>query len=60
MPMISVVTGASGTIGRRIVNMLMAQGHIVRVLARGEYSNPEVQIYKCDLSDELVPQPHCL
>lgn len=52
--MISVVTGASGTIGRRIVNMLMAQGHIVRVLARGEYSNPEVQIYKGDLSDELV------
>lgn len=52
MPIIASVTGASGMIGSRIVNKLLARGCVVRVLVRGNYENPAVQQFRADLSDE--------
>ena len=46
------VTGASGMIGRRIVRKLLKRGCAVRVLTRGEYANPGVEVFKAGLSDE--------
>lgn len=51
-PITACVTGASGMIGRRIVRGLLMRGCKVRVLTRGEYLNPRVQVFKAGLSDE--------
>lgn len=51
-PMTACVTGASGMIGRRIVQRLLARGCQVRVLTRRNYVNPHVQIFKGGLSDQ--------
>lgn len=52
-PIIACVTGASGLIGRRLVQKLMAKGCHVRVLTRRDYANQEVQVFKAGLSDEV-------
>ena len=46
------VTGATGMIGRRIVRKLLKRGCKVRVLTRGAYANPGVEVFKAGLSDE--------
>lgn len=51
-PLTACVTGASGMIGRRIVERLLARGYLVRALSRGRYANPRVQLFKAGLSDE--------
>lgn len=51
-PITACVTGASGMIGRRIVQKLLALGCQVRVLTRRNYVNEGVQIFKAGLSDE--------
>lgn len=48
---IACVTGASGMIGRRIVQRLLTRGYEVRVLTRGGYAHPGVQIFRAGLSD---------
>jgi nucleoside-diphosphate-sugar epimerase len=48
------VTGASGMIGRRIVQRLLTRGYPVRALTRGDYARDGVQIYKGGLADEAV------
>lgn len=47
------VTGASGMIGCRIVEQLLARGYLVRALSRGRFTNPRAQLFKAGLSDEL-------
>jgi nucleoside-diphosphate-sugar epimerase len=51
------VTGATGMIGRRIVQRLLARGYPVRALVRGEYARTGVQVYKGALADEAVLEP---
>lgn len=51
---IACVTGATGMIGRRIVQKLLARGCEVRVLTRSVYVNKDVQIFKAGLSDEAT------
>jgi 2-alkyl-3-oxoalkanoate reductase len=51
----SLVTGGGGFLGRRIVELLLEQGHEVRFLARGHY--PEVEAlgatgFRADLTDK--------
>ena len=41
----ALVTGGGGFLGRRIVELLIADGHEVRFLARGSY--PEVEKLGC-------------
>ena len=48
------VTGASGMIGRRIAQRLLTRGYPVRALARGDYAQGGVQVYKGGLGDEEV------
>ena len=50
----TLVTGGGGFVGRRIVELLLEQGHSVSILARGRY--PEVEALgatgiQADLSD---------
>lgn len=52
-PMTACVTGASGMIGRRIVQKLLARGCQVRALTRRDYVNQHVQVFKAGLSDEV-------
>jgi len=50
--MTACVTGASGMIGHRIVQKLLARGCQVRVLTRRNYVDQRVQIFKGGLSDQ--------
>ncbi|MEX0792204.1 MAG: NAD-dependent epimerase/dehydratase family protein, partial [Pirellulaceae bacterium] len=52
--MIALVTGGGGFLGRYIVEMLLARGTVVRVIARGSYPELEakgVQMFRGDLSE---------
>jgi len=47
------VTGATGMIGRRIVERLLTDGFHVRALTRnGRFDDPQVQVFKGGLEDE--------
>lgn len=53
--LIACVTGASGNIGSKIVDILLSQGYIVRVLSRKAYTSISgVEIFKGDINDEAV------
>jgi nucleoside-diphosphate-sugar epimerase len=52
-PMTACVTGASGMIGRRIVQKLLARGCRVRVLTRRNYVNKDVQVFNAGLTDQV-------
>ena len=56
MKKLAVVTGATGIIGRKIVEILLADGLKVRVLTRNPNydANCEVEIIKGDLMDRLL------
>jgi len=51
---IACVTGATGMIGRHLVQKLLASGCKVRVLTRSNYKNQDVQIFNGGLSDEII------
>lgn len=52
---IAGVTGASGMIGRRIVDRLLTDGYRVRVLSRKEYfEDPRANLFKGGLEDEEI------
>lgn len=51
-PPIACVTGATGMIGRRIVERLLSLGYQVRVLTRRHYVNPHVSVVNASLSDD--------
>ncbi|MDP2851928.1 MAG: NAD-dependent epimerase/dehydratase family protein [Gallionella sp.] len=49
---IACVTGATGMIGRRIVDRLLGLGYQVRVLTRREYSHQQARVFRASLADE--------
>lgn len=52
---LSCVTGASGMVGRRIVQRLLSEGYQVRVLSRREqYDDPNVEHFRGCLKDAAV------
>ena len=52
---IACVTGASGMVGSKIVQRLLAQGYIVRSLSRRKYSDdPDVELFLGGLEDQKV------
>lgn len=51
---IACVTGASGMIGRRIVEKLLMLGYQVRVLTRRHYVNQRVRVFNACFADEAT------
>jgi dihydroflavonol-4-reductase len=47
-----LLTGATGFIGRRLVDDLLAHGYRVRALARRELDDPRLEIARGDVTDE--------
>lgn len=53
--LVACVTGASGLIGRRIVQSLLIQGYRVRALSRRkDFVTPEVELFCGGLEDEAI------
>lgn len=51
---IACVTGATGMIGRRIVEKLLMLRYQVRVLTRRHYVNHRVRVFNADFTDEVA------
>lgn len=51
---IACVTGATGMIGRRIVEKLLTLGYQVRVLTRRHYVNQRVRVFNAGFADEVA------
>lgn len=51
---IACVTGASGMIGRRIVEKLLDRGYQIRVLTRRPYRSKSVRVFTGSLGDNLL------
>lgn len=51
---VACVTGATGMIGRRIVEKLLALGYQVRVLTRRQYVNQRVRVFNASFADEAT------
>ena len=52
MTKLAVVTGATGTVGKVIVTMLLERGYRVRILTRNRsYEDPRTEVVNGDLAD---------
>jgi dTDP-4-dehydrorhamnose reductase len=50
----SLVIGANGLVGRRVVSALLAQGHTVSAVIRGQKRfTGDAKVFTCDVSDEI-------
>ncbi len=54
-----LITGATGMIGRRLINALKEAGHTVSILSRKEASIPRVKTYIWDVNQGII-DPMCM